>query len=88
MSEVFYSRHKDIDGKVKMKDILIWIKELSGFDIMDLLLWWFFSSLFFSLIPVYIDHIYDKLQNSRYKNSKPVIKLCQLYDKLNHFFCV
>ena len=71
-----------------MKDILIWIKNLSGFDIMDLLLWWFVASLFFSLIPVYMDHIYDKLQNSRYKNSKPIVKLCQFYDKINQFLDV
>ena len=71
-----------------MKDILIWIQNLKSDDIMDLILWWFFGSLFLSLIPVYIDHIYEKLQNSLYKDNKLVIKLCQLYDKLNHFFDV
>ena len=69
-----------------MKDILIWIQNLTSEDIMDLILWWFFGSLTISLIPVYMDHIYDKLQNSRYKNSKPVIKFCQLYDEINQFF--
>lgn len=71
-----------------MKDILIWIQNLSSEDIMDLLLWWFVGSLILSLIPVYIDHIYDTLQNSRFKNFKPVIKLFQFYDKINQFFGV
>ena len=69
-----------------MKDILIWIQNLSSDDIMDLILWWFVASLMILLIPLYMDHIYEKLQNSRYKNSKPVVKLCQLYDEINQFF--
>lgn len=74
------------DCIVNMRDILIWIQNLKSDDIMDLILWWFFGSLFISLIPVYIDHIYEKLQNSRYRDNKIVIKLCQIYDNIIHFF--
>ena len=69
-----------------MKDVLIWIQNLSDDDIMELILWWLFGSLTLSLIPVYLDHIYDRLQNSRYKNYKPIVKLLQIYDKINHLF--